>query len=119
MGDIALEIELPADVNLDDYQYQESVVLWNKRTQETHVTDEFEWTGEYLVPLEVARRAWVTQFLEATLSEEDEAFLAERVAAFFWRAALGGAVRARTGDRSAPVPVRRRSAARPPEPGNA
>lgn len=69
IGATILEVTFTEEVQLEDYQYQEEVVLRNRKTNETRSSDHFIWTGEWLVPLEVAQRGDL-RLLETRVDEE-------------------------------------------------
>lgn len=75
IGLTVLEVTFGDDMSLDDYRYEEQVRLWNHESQEIRQTNHFEWSGEWLVPLEVAQRGRV-RLLERTLEPEDYQALA-------------------------------------------
>jgi hypothetical protein len=75
VGLTVLEVTFDGDISLDDHRYEEAVSLWNRETHEIRHTQHFEWTGEWLVPLEVAQRGRV-RLRERTLEPEDYEALA-------------------------------------------
>jgi hypothetical protein len=64
--EVTLEDEAGA---LDGYRYMEARSIWNRETHEIRETEHFVWGGEWLAPLDVARRGYV-RLLEQRVSEE-------------------------------------------------
>src|SRR5205809_1616014 len=67
VGYSILEITLE-DGALDDYRYMEARAIYNRETGEIRQTEHFAWGGEWLVPLDLARRGYV-RLLEQRVSE--------------------------------------------------
>ena len=68
VGYSILEITLE-NVALDDYRYMEARSIHNRETGERRQTEHFVWGGEWLVPLDLARRGYV-RLLEQRVTEE-------------------------------------------------
>jgi hypothetical protein len=55
-GGAAITVIFNSDVSLDEFRCEERVCVLNRKTREIWYTDHLEWTGEWLVPVEVAER---------------------------------------------------------------
>jgi hypothetical protein len=69
VGYSILEVTLEGeDGALDDYRYAEARSIQNRETGEIRHTEHFVWSGEWLVPLDLARRGYV-RLLEQRVDE--------------------------------------------------
>lgn len=80
IGDTVIELEFP-DGALDEWRYEEGIVLWNRRTKEIRATEQFAWSGEWAPPLALVQGA-PFRLLERDLSEEEEAELGHYAAQY-------------------------------------
>jgi len=69
IGYSILEVTFADDVLRDDYRYEEARSIRNRETGEIRTTEHFVWGGEWLTPLDLARRGYV-RLLEQRVSED-------------------------------------------------
>lgn len=75
-------IQVTTDADIKEYRCLEAVSLRNRQTGETRATEHLLWTGEWLVPLALARAASV-KLLERRLDDDEEKMLKEQL--HHWR----------------------------------